>query len=357
MPLVINRNDKNKWVDLTDILVDTPRNNIITDVLGFQDVYSTQKTIEVRRTKNKNIVLTDRNWDERHNVTVGGARDSLQLAIPHFPADDGITVNDIDGVVQVNSIQEAQTTEQVGAVRLEKMTRLREAHDLTKAIARMQLITKGTVYAPGGTLRQSYGSTVNFYTEFDVTRTEIGVELSSATDPRAQVEEVVKSVRNAARNGGGFTRIVALCSTSFFNALWTNAYVTDAVKYFQQKQSLAILTGRPESALGLDAQYRSLDLWGILWIDAGAAGYEDADGDFVPAIPEGDAYVFPYGLRDLFKTYYAPAQKFSTINRKAQGSYWFEYANEKDEKIEIESEQNFLNATMYPGAIQRLYLD
>lgn len=358
MPLILNKQDNNKWIDLTDVLVQVPKTNLeITDYVGFQDTYSSQKSIEIRRTKNKNIILTDRNWDERHNVTVGGARDSLQLAIPHFPADDGITVNDVDGVVQVNSIQEAQALESVGAVRQEKMSRLQDAHALTKAVARMQLITTGTVYAPTGTLRQTYGPTVNFYTEFGVTRTEIGVNLASGIDPRAQVEEVIKSVRNAARNGGQYRRIVAFCSTSFFNALWTNAYVTDAVKYFQQAQSLAILTGRPEAAAGLDSRYRSLDLWGVLWIDAGEAGYEDASGTFVPMIPEGDAYVFPYGLRDLFKTYYAPAQKFSTINRTAQGSYWFEYANEKDEIIEIESEQNFMNATLYPGAIQRLYLD
>lgn len=357
MPLILNSQDRNKWIDLTDVLVETPRNSLITDVLGFQDVYSSQKRIEIRRSKNKNILLGDKNWDERHQASVGGERDALQLKIPHIPADDAITVNDIDGVVQASSIQEAQGLESVGSVRAEKMARLMDAHTLTKQVARMQLITTGTVYAPNGTMRQSYGDTVNYYTEFGVARTEIGVTLSTGIDPRAQVEEIVKSVRNAARNGGGFTRMVALCSTSFFNALWMNAYVTDAVKYFQQPQSLAILTGRADNALGLDAQYRSLDLWGIVWVDAGAAGYEDpATGGFVEMVPEGDAYVFPMGLQGLFKTYYAPANKFSTINRTSQGSYWFEYANEKDEMIEIQSEQNFLNATLFPQAIQRLYL-
>lgn len=324
MPLILNRQDNNKWIDLTDVLTQVPKTNLeITDYVGFQDVYSTQKHIEIRRTKNKNIILTDRNWDERHNVTVGGARDSLQLSIPHFPADDGITVNDVDGVVQVNSIQEAQALESVGAVRNEKMSRLQDAHSLTKAVARMQLITQGTVYAPEGTLRQTYGPTVNFYTEFGVTRTEIPVALAAGTDPRVQVEAIIRSVREAARQGGGYRRIVAFCSTSFFNALWTNAYVTDAVKYFQQAQSLSILTGRPEAAAGLDSRYRSLDLWGVLWIDCGEAGYEDEAGEFVPMIPEGDAYVFPYGMRDLFKTYYAPAQKFATINRTAQFALWY----------------------------------
>jgi len=358
MPLILNKQDNNKWIDLTDLLVQTPKTHLeITDFVGFQDVYSSQKSIEIRRTKYKNIILGDKNWDERHDVSVGGARDSLQLAIPHFPADDGITVNDIDGVVQVNSMQEALALESVGAVRAEKMSRLLEAHALTKAIARMQLITTGTVYAPNGTMRQTYGPTVNFYTEFGITRTEIGMDLASSTDPRAQVNEVIKSVRDKARDGGQYRRVVCLCSTSFYNALTLNAYVLDAVKYFPQATSLAVLTGTQDQGSMLDSRYRSIDLFGIVWIDAGEAGYTNEEGTFVPMIPEGDAYVFPMGLRDLFKTYYAPAQKFATINRTAQGSYWFEYANDKDEIIEIESEQNFLNATMYPGAIQRLYLD
>lgn len=358
MPLILNTQDTNKWIDLTDVLVETPRNSFITDVLGFQDVYSSQKRIEIRRTKNKNILLGDKNWDERHQTTVGGERDALQLKIPHIPADDAITVNDIDGVVQANSIQEAQGLESVGAVRAEKMARLMDAHALTKQVARMQLITSGTVYAPNGTMRQSYGDTVNFYTEFGVTRTEHEINLAAGVDPRAAVEAVIQSVRQAARNGGAFRRMVCLCSTAFFNALWTNAYVTDTVKYQPMRQTLGVLVERPEAALGLDANYRSLDLWSVVWVDAGDAGYTDpVSGAYVPSIPEGDAYIFPMGLQGLFKTYYAPANKFSTINRTSQGSYWFEYANEKDEMIEIQSEQNFLNATLYPQAIQRLYLD
>lgn len=100
-----------------------------------------------------------------------------------------------------------------------------------------------------------------------------------------------------------------------------------------------------------------MNVFGITWINAGAAGYENAAGEFVPFIPEGDAYLMPVGVRDLFKTYYAPANRFSSINRRAQGSYWFEYLNEKDDIIEIMTEQNFLNAMLNPAAIVRLYLD
>ena len=97
-------------------------------------------------------------------------------------------------------------------------------------------------------------------------------------------------------------------------------------------------------------------MFGVTWINAGAAGYENSAGDFVPFVAEGEAYLMPVGVRDMFKTYFAPANRFGTINRRAQGSYWFEYLNEKDDNIEIMTEQNFLNALLNPAAIVQLTL-
>ena len=141
-------------------------------------------------------------------------------------------------------------------------------------------------------------------------------------------------------------------------ALQQNAYVTDAFKYVDQGQAARILLGAGGADVpGLDARFEMMTVFSITWINAGAAGYENAAGTFVPFVPEGDAYLLPVGVRDLFKTYYAPANRFGSVNRRAQGSYWFEYLNEKDDIIEIMTEQNFLNAMLNPAAIVRLYLD
>jgi len=362
MPLVINRDSASgdKVVDRTTELVDIPNNVGVMPALNlFQDVYSSQKRIEVVRTTKGNHIAVDRNWDERNSTIAGRERDSLLLKIPHFPLDDAITPNDIDGTVQVDSIAEALELETVANVRADKMIDLRLAHGLTLENARMQLITTGTVYAPTGTLRTSYGPTVNFYTEFGVTRTELPFDFTGATDPRGPLEAARRASVAGIRNGqaGALRGFVALCSSTFFDALYTNAYVTDAVKYFQQPISVPLLTARPDANFG-DARFREVTLWGITFIDVGMGGYDaPGTGTFVPYIPEGDAYLMPLGVRDMFKTYYAPANKFATINRQAQGSYWFEYANEKDDIIEIMTEQNFLNACLYPQAIVRLYLD
>lgn len=360
MALVLKRGDNNSWVDLTDVLVDVPRQSFITDALGiFEDTFSQVKTVEIRRNADKSHLVVDRNWDERNSNIAGRSREALQLAIPHFPLDDAITPQDIDATVAVNSIQEAMGLESVANVRLDKMTQLRGAHELTKEAARMQLIVDGTAYAPNGTLRTSYGATVNFYTEFGITRTETQVTtFSGVGDPRAQIEAIRKAVVQGTRGAMGVPRVVALCGSDYFDALRANAFVTDAVKY-QQMPGLSreLLVGRPDNnVFGLNALYRTIEVWGVTFIDAGEAGYTNLAGTFVPFIGAKEARFLPVGLRGAFKTYYAPAQKFGTINRRAQGSYWFEYANEKDSKIEIESEQNFLNALLYPASVVRSWI-
>lgn len=357
MPLVLSPNSRSRVIDRTDTLIQIPNNVGIISSLGlFTDTYSSQKTIEITRTDRGSHLAVDRNWDERNSTIAGRTRDSLTLKIPHFPLDDAITPNDIDGIIQADSLTDALELESVASVRVEKMFDLREAHSLTKEQARMQMITTGSVYAPSGTMRTSYGNTVNFYNEFGITQTTVPVVLGTATDPRNQFRDIKAAVRAGltAYGQGAVSGFVALCGSDYFAALVQNAFVTDAVKYQQFPGLTApVLTGVPSAYPGLDARFESITLWGITFIDASAAGYENAAGTFVQSIPDNEAYFLPVGVRDMFKTYYAPANRFGTINRRAQGSYWFEYANEKDDIIEIMSEQNFLNACLYPAAIIR----
>lgn len=355
MAIVLNPQEPGKVVDRTDALLVVPNVVGITNALNiFSDAPVTQKTVEITRSTRKNSILEDRNWDERNQTIAGREADSLLLKIPHFPADDSITPNDIDGVVRGGSLAEFAELETVASVRAEKMIDLREAHGLTLEAARMQLITQGTVYAPNRTV------VTNYYTEFGITREEIGIDLAAAADPRADMNGAKKAVRAGLTGGqaGTVRSFVALCSDSFYNALIMNAYVTDALKSVDQGQALSILLGSGGRAVpGLDARFESFTAFGVTWINAGAAGYEDDAGNFVPFVPEGDAYLLPVGVRNMFKTYYAPANRFSSVNRRASMSYWFEYLNEKDDIIEIMTEQNFLNACLAPGAIVRLYLD
>lgn len=359
MSLIIDKNidrlSQGKFVELTDILVELPRNISIIDQLGlFEEVFVTQKKIEIQRTQYANHLIKDKNWEAKADTLVSKPkRGFIQVSIPNFETQDAIKPQDVDGVAQVSSIQEAAQLETVMNVRLEKLAYHNNAFDLTADVARMQLLTKGTVYAPTGTLATSYGDTVDFYQEMGVTRQTHDLKLVGSVDPRISCSQLVRKMREALRNsssGGNYSQLILLCGTDFFDAVYTNPFVTEAIKYFAQDLN-KILLKPVDQAAGYDANFRTISLWGLVFIDAGTGGYEDAEGVFQPWIEANKAIALPTGVRGMFKTYYAPANTFSAVNKRATGRYYFERLNEEDDLIQMKVGSNFLNATIYPGAI------
>jgi hypothetical protein len=88
-----------------------------------------------------------------------------------------------------------------------------------------------------------------------------------------------------------------------------------------------------------------------VFIDAGTGGYDDANGVFQPWIAADKAIAVPTGVRGMFKTYYAPANTFSAVNKTATGRYYFERLNEEDDLIQMKVGSNFMNALLYPAAV------
>lgn len=358
MSIIIDKNidrlSQGKFVELTDILVELPRNISIIDQLGlFEEVFVTQKKIEIQRTQYSNHLIKDKNWEAKADTLVSKPkRGFIQISIPNFETQDAIKPQDVDGVAQVSSIQEAAQLETVNNVRIEKLAYHNNAFDLTQDVAKMQLIMKGTVYAPSGALATSYGDTVDFYEEMGVTRQTFDLKLTGSNDPRISMSVVVRAMREALRNanGGNFSRIVVLCGTDFFDALYTNPFVTEAVKYFAQDLNKLLLK-TPDTAAGYGPNFRTVELWGLTFIDAGTGGYEEADGTFQPWIEPTKAVAIPLGVRGMFKTYYAPANTFSAINKTAKGRYYFERLNDEDDLIQMKVGSNFMNSVLYPGAI------
>jgi len=358
MPLSYNPTDFNRVVDLSEDIMIVPNSWGLFNQLGsFDTERKTQKTVLVPRTTWNEGLIPDRNWDERNNASRGPARSYLTASIPHFPLDDAITPNDVDGVVAWDNVFAGIQTETVAGTRARKMQQMRMNHAVTLEAARAQLITTGSVYAPSGTLRQSYGATINWYNEFGVTRTELTMPLNSlATDPLESVEPIIAGVQDGIQSGQVVEGMIAVCSPSFFNALITHPFVVDAYKYYARDRGADVLTGRlTANVYGLDARYRTFSYGGILWIEYRGSYTDRVTGATVPYIPAGDAYVFPQvAAAALFKTYFAPANRFATVNQTAQEAYWFENMNEKDDFIEIMSESNFMNAVLRPQALVRV---
>lgn len=356
MAITLNPNNIGKVVDKSTHLTVIPNKWSLTEDLGlFEDKYVSQKTVRVDRETLSDRIATARNWDERNNTIGKDKRDFLLLDIPHTPIDDAIYPHDLDGVINVSSAEELLQLETVNSVRADKMGRLRRAHALTMEASRMHLITTGEVLDPRGVLRQSYGA-LNFYTEFGISRTELDTNLASTNDPREDFEAAYSAVQDAAGNGSIYSNQIALCSSEYFNKVAGNGFIIESMRAIATVSSSALdfVVGRNAGGRGLDSRYRTVEYAGITFVDAGRASYELPDGTRKRYIKADEAFLMPYKMEDLFHTYYAPPNKFGYVNKKSQGSYWFEYFNDKQDIIEIMTEQNFLNAMLYPQCVVKL---
>lgn len=344
MPITNSPLQPGKVVDLSSDINIIPNEWGWVQRLGlFTPKYGRTKTVMVPRKTEDQHLMVDRNWDERNPTISGGQRDWITYAIPHYPVDDAILPNDIDGVIDFDSlIRGGMQLETVGAVRAEKMARIRRAHATVLELARLQVLKNGTVYAPNGTV------TTNYYTEYNISRETFGLNLASPTiRPSVGIGEAVGYLQDTLQNGEMASAFVALCSSDFFDDLVNNAFIQESYLYFQRAQGENLLNATLNRGSRLGALSRQFEYGGVTFIEVrggiGSTKY----------IEDGEAYMFPLGT-EQFETWFAPANRLSTVNKAALESYYFEYPNSKDDIIEIMSETNFLNVLKRPDLVVTL---
>ena len=276
-------------------------------------------------------LIVDRVRGDRAQVGKDATRKLHTFAVPHFPYDDAISPQDIQGKRAYGSASEAETLE---AVRLRKMERIRQNHAWTLERARAQAITAGTVYAPNGTVSQ------NWFTEFGVTQKSVDFVLGTGTtEVLAKIEEGIAHIQDNA-NGETVTGTVVLCSPTWFAKLIAHANIKAAYQYYSSTQEP--LRQRLGGAFGIQ---RRFEFGGTTFVEMrdSYAGTQ--------LITAGKAYMLPTGTQNCFKTYFSPANRFGLVNTLGEQVYMFESADSKGTKIEIESESNFVNALLRPQLV------
>jgi hypothetical protein len=279
-------------------------------------------------------IILDRVRGDRANQNKDYSRKLHTFAVPHFPLDDSILPKDLQGKSAYTNLSEADTLD---AVRMRKMERIRSSHAATLEKARAQLLTAGTVYAPNGTVSQ------NWFTEMGVTQTVVGFDLNtSTTDVVAKVEAAIAAIQD---NAGviSMSGIVALCSPTFFAALIAHANVKQAFTYYSSTQEP--LRQRLSAGGSVTAMHREFFYCGVRFIEM----RDNLGGQLITA---NEAVFVPTGT-DVFRTYFAPAERFGLVNTLGEQVYMFETPAANGTAIQIETESNFVNACMKPKLIVR----
>lgn len=275
-------------------------------------------------------LIVDRVRGDRANEGKDATRKLHTFAIPHFPYDDYISPQDIQGKRAYGAEAQADTLE---LVRARKLERIRQNHAWTLEYARAQAITTGTVYAPNGTVVQDWN------TEFGVTRLSVDFTLgTSTTEVLDKINQGIAQVQDNA-SGEMVTGTVVLTSPEFFSKLIAHPSVKTAYQYYSSTQEPL------RQRLGGDmALHREFVHGGTRFIEM----RDTYAGNRL--IPAGKAYMVPTGT-SAFKTYVSPANRFGLVNTLGEQVYVFESQDQKGTKIELESEANFANALLRPAMV------
>lgn len=280
-------------------------------------------------------LIGDQPRGARNNVSKDYNRLVRAYSIPHFPLDDAIKPEDIQGKAAYGGALQG-TPEVLDMVRARKLERIRRSHAQTLETARMRTLTTGAIFAPNGTVAG------NFYTDFSVTRKEVDFVLGTGTtEVILKAEEVIAHIQDNMLSGEIVTEVIGLCSPQFFNKLITQAGVKDAYKYYTSSQEPL----RNRLGTGIDREFVH---GGIRYME-----YRGFAPDGTPLVPAGDCYFLPLGTEDVFKTYFGPANRFDFTNTLGLEAYVFEFRNQTDTEILLQSESNFLNMIRKPNLVVR----
>lgn len=277
-------------------------------------------------------VIVDRVRGDRSNVGRDGIRKLHTFQVPHFPMDDAIYPQDVQGKRAYGKANEVETLD---LVRARKIERIRQNHAWTLEFARAQAITAGTVYAPSGTVSQDW------YQEMTGTTRPASIDFllgTSTTEVIGKIETAIAAIQD---NSGQvtITGVVALCGPTFFAKLISHATVKAAYQYYTSTQEPL----RQRLAAGGSAvpMRREFFHGGVRFIEM----RDNYNG--VALIGTSDCYFLPTGT-DMFRTYFSPANRFGLVNTVGEQVYMFETANPNGTAIDIQTESNFVNAMLKP---------
>lgn len=321
--------------DFTQEMMLIPNTWGLINELGiFSNQPVSQNTITIESSEGTLGLITDQFRGARNLANKDDTRKLRSFPLGHYPLDDAIKPEDIQGKRAYGSADAAETE---AAVIARKLERIRRNHAVTTEYARAYAICNGAAYAPNGTIA------VNYYTDFGITKKTVDCTFgTTTTDLISKVEEAIAHAQDTIQSGEVVNNFIVLCSPGFFAKLISHATVKEAYKYYSSTQEP--LRNRLGSGV-----YRRFIYGGAEFIEYRGSYNGSA------LITANKAYLIPQGTTDMFTSYYGPANRFSHVNTLGEEAYVWTFRDPKDIEIQIQSESNFLHLIKRPQAVVELY--
>ena len=254
-------------------------------------------------------------------------RQMIPFTATHLPQRASILADEVQNLRAFGSETEVETAQRLMNRKLAKMRR-----DLDTTIEYQRIgAIKGSILDSDGTTEL-----LNLHTAFGTSVTSHNLVLGTAgTLVRNKVIEARRKME-AALGGLTYSGARVLCSASFFDALVGHAKVEAAFDRYMNGEFLR------------EDQRGGFYFAGVFWEEyRGQVGANKF-------IADGEAWMVPEGVPDLFVTNYAPADYMETVNTLGQAYYAKQEPKDFNKGIDVETQSNPIHICTRPAVPVKL---
>lgn len=261
-----------------------------------------------------------------------GKRSLLSINVPHFEVNDAVYAEEVQNIRPFG-----QESGEDSVMRLvgERMQTDGQSQEATIEYSRIGAVKGIVTYADG--------STLNLYTLFGVAQpAEIAFDLGNANPASGVLRKLCASVTRSiavALDGTPFTGVEAICGDAFFDDLIAHPEVRATYTNWLAAEELR------QGYVSSGQIYGSFPFGGILWTN-----YRGQVGT-TPFIATDKCHIFASGVPGLFRTYFAPADYFDTVNTLGQARYARQYMMQNQKGVHLDVQTNNLNICTRPGTL------
>lgn len=322
--------DSNKFSlqELTAAINEAPA---LPSRIGSLGLFAEEGILTTNLTVEKNVdtlaLIANQSRSGTPTGTGGGTRSVVVFPTTHLPTLDIVTADDIQNLRAFGSASEEETMRTFVDRRLAKMRRRLDA-----------TIEYQRIGAIKGSIIDSDGTTVisNLFTAFSLTQQTATLTLgTSAADIRGEVLAAMDKMENAL-GAEPYSRARCLCGKTFFRALISHAKLEKAYELYE---SGIFLRNDPRNGF-----------------EFGGVTFEEYRGAIagVPFIADGEAYLFPEGVDDMFITRFAPANYVETANTIGLPYYAKQEVKPLGKGVDVEAQSNPISICTRPRAVIKL---
>lgn len=250
----------------------------------------------------------------------------VPFIVPHIPTDSSVWPDEVIGVRQFGSDDEAATIDAVVNKKLAAMRR-----NLEYTIEAHRLVAVKGNYVSANSTEISLATTFGVSAPSPIAM-DLDVDATEVSSKALQIQETIEDGLGNLTSSG----VIALCGKTFFASLISHPTVKETV------------LNTPMAASLRSDPRNSIEFGGITWIRyRGTAAVKIADTE---------AYAFPTGVEGLFITRFAPANYIEFVGTIGIPVYAKSDLMRMGKGVDLEAQSNPLSILTRPTAVVKLTL-